>query len=816
MRRSLLLCCVFLVQVARAQVSGARAEDSRAQVTFYVSTQGKDNGASGSLARPFRTLGRAVDRAEAIARSDGEKGKSVHILLRGGTYYLERTLVLTGEGPSALEISGFRSEIVNVSAGRRLQLAWTPYKDGIYQASVPAGIVFERLYVNGKLQVLARYPNYNPGARIFHGTAADAISPERVRRWKEPEGGYVHALHGYEWGGFHYLITGVDDSGRLKLEGGWQNNRPGPMHKQYRFVENIFEELDTAGEWWLDRARGVLYYKPPIGVSLAGARVEVSHLKNSIELRGTAGRPVRHVRLRGIHFLHNERTFMDTKEPLVRSDWTIYRGGAVVLEGTEDCQITNCTFSGLGGNAIMVSNYNRRDTISGCLIEHMGANAVCFVGDPKAVRSPSFRYEESIPAERLDTTPGPLTDNYPARCVVSDNLMHDLGEIEKQATGVEIEISEGIVVRHNSIYNTPRAGLNIGDGCFGGHLLEYNDVFNTVLETGDHGSFNSWGRDRYWSPNRPYMDSLAAVHPGWVLLDAGNTTIIRNNRFRCDHGWDIDLDDGSSNYHIYDNVCLNGGLKLREGFYRVVENNILINSSFHPHVWFAHSGDVFRHNIVMKDYAPIGIQSWGLTVDDNLFPDTAALGKARARGTDEHSSAGEAMFDDAVNGDYRVQSGSPALAVGFRNFSMDSFGVMRAVLRKMAARPIFPELISSGGRGSGGGGAVGFLGGTIKSVEGVGERSAYGLPDETGVIVVSAGSSGMQGAAGAGVPGAAGGSGALARSGLKDGDVIRMADGKSVRTVGDLKKAYETGKGRGRMDLQVIRGQQVMSIGLVF
>ena len=40
---------------------------------------------------------------------------------------------------------------------------------------------------------------------------------------------------------------------------------------------------------------------------------------------------------------------------------------------------------------------------------------------------------------------------------------------------------------------------------------------------------------------------------------------------------DIDLDDGSSNYHIYNNICLNGGLKLREGFYRTVENNIIIN-----------------------------------------------------------------------------------------------------------------------------------------------------------------------------------------------------------------------------------------------
>lgn len=165
-------------------------------------------------------------------------------------------------------------------------------------------------------------------------------------------------------------------------------------------------------------------------------------------------------------------------------------------------------------------------------------------------------------------------------------LIHDIGRIEKQATGVQIDIAANITVRHNSIYNTPRAGINIGDGAFGGHILEFNDVFNTVLETGDHGAFNSWGRDRFWSPDRKYMDSITTAHPELILLDAQQTTIIRNNRFRCDHGWDVDLDDGSSNYHIYNNVMLNGGLKFREGFKRKAENNIMVNNSFHPHVWF--------------------------------------------------------------------------------------------------------------------------------------------------------------------------------------------------------------------------------------
>ncbi|WP_300600305.1 PDZ domain-containing protein [Niabella sp.] len=761
---------------------------SFAQTKIFVATTGSDQN-TGTQRSPLRSLQKALEVAAA------EKGATA-VLLRGGTYYLDETVTIDAatSGAAGLCISAYNNESVNISAGKPLQLHWEPYRDGIYKAIVPAGIVFEQLYVNNRLQVLARYPNYDSSARVFHGTSADAISKEKIGQWKNPAGGYVHALHAHEWGGFHYRITGVKPDGNLELEGGWQNNRPAPMHPQYRFVENIFEELDAPGEWFLDRAKNVLYYYPPRGLRLSEASIVVSVLKNSIVLKGTVEKPLRNVRLEGLHFLHNERSFMETREPLVRSDWTIYRGGAVLMDGTESCIVKNCNFTGIGGNAIMVSNYNKRDTISGCHISWIGANAVSFIGDSKALRSPSFRYEDHVPYAQLDQTPGPLTGNYPQQCVVTDNLLHDLGQIEKQATGVQIEMAAAITVSYNSIYNTPRAGLNIGDGAFGGHLLEHNDVFNTVLETGDHGAFNSWGRDRYWAADRRYMDSLVAVHPELILLDAQAQTIIRNNRFRCDHGWDIDLDDGSSNYHIYNNVCLNGGLKLREGFHRIVENNIMVNNSFHPHVWFQNSGDVFRHNIVMKKYFPIQIKYWGLAVDSNLFPDAVALQLAQNNGTDAHSRFGNPLFRNAAKGDYTVTSASPALKIGFVNFPM-IFGVQRPILKKIALQPSIP-VINTGGAGAGTA-IADFLGGKIKSVEGLGDRSAYGLPDETGVVVIAAGAKSL-----------------LARSGLQEKDVIRSADGKPVKNLKDLMEVFSSSNWKGHLPVTIIRNQQLMNLEL--
>ena len=760
-----------------------------AQTTLYVSPNG-NNQNKGTLNAPLKTIQHAIDIAAVQKRA-------VTIYLRGGTHYLDSTIIINATNflPSALTITAWKNEAVNISAGRNLQLNWKPWQKGIYQANIPAGIVFERLYVNNQLQTMARYPNYDSAARFFHGTAADAVAPNKIGQWKDPAGGYVHALHGYEWGGFHYRIAGVNADKSLKLEGGWQNNRPMAMHQQHRFVENIFEELDTPGEWFLNRAENILYFYPEKNVDLNTARIEVSNLLNSIELIGTASKPLKNIRISGLSFRHNERSFMYTREPLVRSDWTIYRGGAILMNGTEDCIVKNCNFIGIGGNAIMLSNYNKKDTVSGCRIEYIGANAVSLIGDPKALRSPSFRYEDFIPYNKLDKTPGPLTNNYPQLCLITDNLLHDLGQLEKQATGVQIEMAESITVSHNSIYNTPRAGLNIGDGAFGGHILEFNDVFNTVLETGDHGAFNSWGRDRFWAPDRDYMDSLVAIHPELILLDARKQTIIRNNRFRCDHGWDIDLDDGSSNYHIYNNVCLNGGLKLREGFHRIVENNIMVNNTFHPHVWFKNSGDVFRHNIVMIQYAPIRIDYWGKEVDANLFPDSVALAIAQSAGTDKHSIGDDPMFVQADRGNYTVSSGSPALKIGFRNFPME-FGVKSAALRKLAKKPVIPALQEAETTYSKTK-IYPFLGGEVKSVNGIGDRSAYGLPDEMGVIVISA------------KPGSL-----LYQSGLRAKDVIRIADETPVNDWKILKEVVSTRDWRGHFSVTVIRNQQEITLDL--
>lgn len=702
-----------------------------AQSEFYVSPEGKADG-DGSARNPFNRIPAALEKART------EKGEIV-IYLREGKYILDKPIVFTsqdGNDTRQLSVKAYPGEQVVLSGGIPLNLQWEPYKKGIMKAKVNGSPVMDMLVADGELRHLARFPNFDEKAVRFNGTSAQATAPERVKKWKNPAGGYLHAMHKHDWGDFHYRITGKNKKGELSMEGGWQNNRQLGIHPDNRMVENIFEELDAPGEWFYAADEQVLYYYPLEGENVSEVLFESPQLKHLIEFRGTEADPVKNITLDGLELTQTLRTFMEPYEQLLRSDWSIYRGAAVFFEGTEHCALRNAYLHNLGGNAVFFSNYNRHSEVSGSHLTQIGASAICFVGDPAGVRSPSFEYGEFVPYDEIDPGKGPKNNNYPAQCLVYDNLIHSIGLYEKQITGVELSMCQAITVSHNSIYDTPRAGINISEGTWGGHILEFNDIFDTVKETGDHGSFNSWGRDRYWHPKYKEMESIAAKDPALILADATQTTIMRYNRFRCDRGWDIDLDDGSSNYHIYNNLCLNGGIKLREGFYRVVENNIMINNSFHPHVWFNNSGDVFTRNIVMTEYKPISVREWGLMVDYNIFTDSMSYAAAIKNKTDEHSIVTSVQFRNPSEGDFTVPDDSEAITKGgFHNFVMDQFGVVSPRLKAIAHTPKMPAPIMIADHASSD--ITDWCGATIKSLQTLGERSATGMDSERGVYVIS-------------------------------------------------------------------------------
>ncbi len=765
---------------------------------FHVSLTGKDSN-PGSANAPFASLAAVRDAARTKA---GKEAVTIHVA--DGIHYLPETLVFRPEDSGTKEYPVVWRAVNEgkavLSGGRKLTLDWKPWRDGIFMAATPAGMTIDQLFIDGGRKHMARYPDYNPTLKTaaYQGFAEDAISNERAARWANPAGGYIHAMHKQRWGGYHYRITAKNPDGSLAYEGGWQNNRQMGMHKEFRMVENIFEELDAPGEWFHNAQTNTLYFKPKSEADLSKASVEVVQLAHLVEFQGSLEKPVCFIQLQGFTIRHTARTFMNTREPLLRSDWAIYRGGAVTLTGTEDVRILDCSFDQPGGNAVFVNHYNRRALIKGCHIHDAGASGVCFVGDPAAVRDPLFEYGKTQDLKNIDRTPGPKTENYPADSAVEDCLIHGIGRVERQPAGVQISMSRRITVRDTTVHDCARAGINISEGTWGGHLIERCDVFDTVLETHDHGSFNSWGRDRYWQRNhRAASEPEVKKDSKLPFLDAMETTVIRDSRWRCDHGWDIDLDDGSSHYEIYNNLMLAGGLKFREGYGRKAHNNVLINNGFHPHVWFDDSASGFQRNIVMRSHAPIGQpKNWGTLVDYNFFTSQSDLARDLDSGGDAHSLSGDPMFVDAPSGNFRVKDGSPSLQTGFKNFPMDQFGVKKPVLKAIAKTPVIPSLLT-------GAGPVAdrkpqaplqWLGASLHSLQGE-DFSAFGVSKEDGgvqLVKVPTGS-------------------AAARAGLQENDLVQQLNGHKVSNTNHLFSALKKA-GDAPIQLRIIRNQQALDI----
>lgn len=695
MESRFLSICGSLISLAAAIAWGAE---------LYVSPAGIDAN-DGSIGSPLATIAAARDKADQLKTGN----TPVTVYLRGGTYYLSAPVVFgpanSGTVTAPIIYSAYKDEKPVVSGGIKVASAWTVSSGQIMVTTIATNLKVDQLFLNGKRQVLARYPNYDSTKKL-DGYAPDCISATRVARWANPgEGpGYVRGLHHASWGGNSFIITGKTGTA-LTMQWVGDNNRGSVLENTFRMVENLFEELDTSGEWYYSKPTGKLYFYPPAGTDLSAARIELASQDELIRVVGTSAAKVKYLSFKGLTFTHTYRTlFSKPYENVFKSDWAISRTGTVFMQNAENVKVEDCLFDQIGGNGIFASGYNRRHVIYNNVFTGAGATCVAIFGLNSSVRCPnSFA---STPTCN-DRTPGPVdpvNGEFPAYVTVNNNMMYNLGRFEKQSSGICMSATTMDTVRHNTIYKMPRAGINFCDGCWGGHIIEYNWVYQSVLETGDHGPFNAWGRDR---TERWQGDTAASK------LDAWKTTIVRNNRFEApDLFFGIDLDDQSSNYLQYNNLLFGGGLKLQWNRYNTYLNNILVSGAtvqFHG-VWSQSSHYGARNIIVgaaiygeccfsttnVPAEVKAAIKQWDSNVVYNsgttppfiaswLSTDQKySWAQWKAAGLDAHSVVADPMFTDVnkqwpnylPKGDYTVKPGSPALAFGFKNFPMDSFGVM--------------------------------------------------------------------------------------------------------------------------------------------
>ena len=712
---------------------------------IYIGPHGQDTN-PGTQDAPLATLAAARN---LVRHQRPSCGAPVRVILQEGVYYLTEPFILrpedSGSEQAPVYYQAAPGERVTISGARQLACDWQPFRDGIFVCDLPEAkygtLDFSQLFANGIRQIRARYPNDEPvkdkrdaGYTYPQGEIPeDAVDPcpDRdcdmtydcepargivfdpdhftKRQWANPREAVIHIFQFAYWGNLQWRIKDINyDRNEIWFgEGGHQMGAKWSVDgarigKKSRFyIENIFEELDAPKEWYLDKREGKLYWMPEKEVDPSRAVIEVPHLKTLVCLQGSRLNSVEHITFERIRFAHTETTFFEQYDVPSLGDWALYRGGAVHFQGTRNCAIKNCLFEGLGGNAVFANWFNRDLAVWGTTFRDIGDSGVLLVGE-------------------LETTTG-TQKHFPYECRVENNHFYHLGRFGKQTAAVYISRAKRITVGHNLIHDLPRAGICIGDGTWGGHVIEYNHIHDTCLETLDHGPFNAWGRDRTWSAVHGQSEMLKSrcIDAGHSRSDAMETVILRHNFFVEKQGWGLDLDDGATNYDIYNNICVGIGMKLREGSYRAIHNNIWVNCASSPcfHVGNEDNHDRYFNNITVMSPAyqkenhdrlfnqvatgneiyylvfPPVRTSWLEQIDYNCFYNDLGRFVARvkeresterrdieleewqAMGFDRHSVFADPMFVDPPNNDYRVKPGSPALTVGFENFKMGLWGL---------------------------------------------------------------------------------------------------------------------------------------------
>lgn len=630
--------------------------------TLYVSTEGQDNW-SGTIAAPnvrhtdgpFRSLGAARDAVRLLRRKG--RMREVKILVRGGTYFLDRPLVFGPQDSGTREVpivySAYPHEFPVISGGIRIE-GWYP-EGRTWKANSPAKIT--QLFVGGRRAARARMPKHgffridgpSPQTRPFllHYRGTD------IRKSWAQSGAEVIAL--LAWAEIRMRINAVDQETNVASLAG--DPRVSNQEADARYwVENAPDSLDNPGEWYQDPSTGVLAYLPLGGEDLKREEVIAPVLPEFVRLEGRpeAGETVHNISFQGLGFRHSawklsDNGYADTQAAI---DVT----SAFDAIGAEEIAIENCAFTQLGGYATSFGRGSKRNRIVANRFAEIGAGGIK-IGDGVAAKSATERNQNNI---------------------ITDNEIHNLGLVYPGAVGVWVGESSDNTISHNHIHDLFYTAISVGwtwgygpNKCRG-NRIEYNHLHDIGKATlSDMGAIYTLG-----------------VQPG---------TVVRNNLIHdvtsfSYGGWGIYLDEGSTDILVEDNIVFNvksAGFHQHYGRENLVRNNIfafgkefqLMRTKAEQHVSFT-----FEQNIVYFDEGQLLGANWSgdsFRMDRNIYWDTrgseirfkdASWQEWKRKGHDAHSLIANPLFVNAESYNFALRPGSPGTDVGFRPIAIQSIG----------------------------------------------------------------------------------------------------------------------------------------------
>lgn len=601
-----------------------------------------------------------INNLETLSEFLKNQTEDVTVTFLKGEYYGNLTL----NDLKCSELNFTSPEGTVISGGRKIQCTFKRVSPCILETDIGENLNFERLKINGEQKILARYPKYREGERL-NGSASLSKIEKVTSSFDKVEGAYFHSLHAHEWGGNDYIVTGKNEK-HLSLSWVGNNNRGSELLESCCYIENLPELLTGENEWYYDKESGVLRIFDSSEQSEKTAEITVFDRINLIEIKNCKKTKIT---FRGFTFADTDRTTFRTEwVRYLRSDWAFNFGSAVEIRESENISFIDCDFRNLGSNCIGIFDYNDNISVDNCKFTDCHTNGVLILGNPNSTFcTSSWENDNHIAEIESKGKAGTSSNDFPRNIKIDNCLFCNLGIEDKQSAGVCISLAHKVTVSRSTLCHMPRAGVNICENAFGGHIIKDCDIFDCVRETGDHGPFNSWGRDRFWSFGGYNTEGKRGkIKKEFALYDMLDENRIIHNRVVGNHGFGIDLDDGSTNYVIENNFCFGVGIKLREGFFRKVRNNVIVNAPIDLHATYEGNDDIVENNVVFnKMPLRIAILNKGFTtnINGNYFLNASNKSKKQKilRGTENNFLRAE--FDDILNNNFSFD--------GFDNFEYD-------------------------------------------------------------------------------------------------------------------------------------------------
>jgi len=660
------------------RLSSSASDVSRGPV-FYVSPKGTDQN-PGTQAKPFATLPHARDAVRLLRQAEPNT-RSVSVRLQDGTHVLDEPLVLTpADSDVSYEAASGTHPIV--SGGVRVT-GWRRLNGNVWVADVPwlkqRPEPFTQLFVNGVRRPCARTPNegtyfYTKRLTLAPGNPGPCLGmtffKDDALPWLAQEGVRVVLFH--NWVNSYDRVKSLDaEKRRVEFA------RPagifflGPEVRYY--VENSLDALDSPGEWFADRAKGLLYYYPTKEEDLAHAEVIAPALAGNLIV--VSGDPenakyVEEVAFRGISFQHTDADLSPDYPHSVQGAHT--QRGAIFAKGLKDSVVENCEFTRLGEHGVSLREGCVSNVVRQCHFHDLGGGGVYL--------------SEGAPAKIADWY---LT----AHNIVDNNFIHDGGRIYRAACGVFMGGSASFNhITHNEICDLSWMGVHLGWSWTGRApaYTHHNDVgYNHIHHIGN-GVLNDIGG----------IYTLG-VSPGTVLHHNRIHDVTRFERGREGYGgWGIYLDAGSSEISVENNVVSDtrdGGLHLHCYAYPygdVVTNNIFAFAQDAELIRNATMENEKEHVTVQRNivYGPatrlLGGSNWrkgsNFSADRNLYWSTATnapdfcgrdFAAWQAEGHDGNGIVADPMFVDAEARDFCLRPDSPARTLGFAPIDVSGAGL---------------------------------------------------------------------------------------------------------------------------------------------